>query len=117
MEKKENKLLLITIIYNNVKYWGMPSEDAFFYWLKKIKAVKNYEGFHPSELHVYIDPKKIDYMQLLSLYGLFVTYRVKGREQLEQLLPYLPKSDSEAFDKYFFKPWKNRTLKNKNKNE
>lgn len=104
---------LITIIYSNVTFFHSDSEKAFYCWLSQIKAVKNVKGFNPSEDHVYIDPQEIDFSQVWSLWSLFIFYKVKGREQLEQLLPYLSEEDAAYFQESLLIPWKKRKLTSK----
>lgn len=81
----------------------------FYYWLISIKAVKNYWYAGLNILDVYIDPKKIDYSQVTSLWFLFEAYNYKGREELEKLLIYLPENDQIIFEKKL-RIWKNNQL-------
>ena len=58
---------------------------------------------------VYINPKKLDCSQILSLWFLYEAYRYKGRETLEKLMLYLPENDQITF-KEKLRTWKNNQL-------
>lgn len=114
MEEMKNDNL-VTIIYRKNSHWSLHDEACFLSWLKRIKSYKDFQWYFPNEFNVYIDPKNIDYIQMLNYWFIFVVYRVKGREQLEKLLSYLPEEDAKDFNEWFIDPWKKNLLDKKNK--
>lgn len=73
---------MITIILTPMTYYAREDEDAMFYWLDKIKAVKSYKGIG-RELHVYFESNKLTKPELRSLKGLFKRYNFENVSQLD----------------------------------
>lgn len=76
MEKK------ITLIFTPLRFYTQDDEDLFFGWINKIKSVKSYKGIG-RELHVYLSSKRISFVDLKNLMGLFDRYKLENPEQLK----------------------------------
>lgn len=112
-KKKANQPInspLITIIYSNINYWNIDGKSAFFHGLSQIEIIKEYKELKSGEVHIYVDPQDINYAQIIDLFRIFDVYRAEGREQLEQLLPYLSCDSAKLFEKNFLIPLKNKKL-------
>ncbi len=69
----------VILIAKSVMYHSQGDEDAFFFWMKSIPCIVDFEGIH-DELHIRVSQEKIDRFQLLELIGLFFRYHIDMKQ-------------------------------------
>jgi hypothetical protein len=88
-------------------YWSTGDEDAFFHWLKSIKAVRSSRGVGTS-LELTFARRKISAHDLRELYGLCRRYGVDV-EPLEQLNSPRSKRTESLLSSYHRNVWPSAT--------
>lgn len=72
----------VVIICEPLRFYTENDEEFAFEWFKRMKPIKKVEVVG-TQLFLYFESKKIAYMDVIEIMGIFDRYRFKNRDQLE----------------------------------